>query len=423
MRPGRQVFPAPPALDLPRALESELARLNGRIRPGARIAVGVGSRGITNLEAVVLRVIEYLRAAGAQPFIVPAMGSHGGATPEGQRQLLADYGVTEQSMGVPIEASMEATRIGATPDGVPVFFSAVALNSDGVMIINRVKPHTDFHSEHLGSGLLKMLVVGMGKRAGAANYHTLASRHGYEEILRHSSRVTLRVAPILAGVALIEDQYHATSQVAVVLPGEMEERETGLYHEARALMPRLPFDDIDLLVVDQIGKNISGSGMDPNIIGRSLHGYSALLSDRSTRPSIRRIFVRGLTPQSHGNAVGVGLADFTSSRLVRGIDSGVTYLNALTAMSLQSVKIPIHFETDREAVGWALESLALADPAGARVVRIQNTLSLERVEISASLAAEVEASAGRREGFADLEFLGPLAPMRFESDDNLPPVG
>jgi hypothetical protein len=408
----RQKFPETAPLDIPSTLERELVRLKSRIKPGANIAVGVGSRGISNLEAIVRAVIAFLKDARATPFIVPAMGSHGGATPEGQLELLAEYGITEARLGVPIRADVGAERIGATSEGVDVFFGSEALRADGVVIINRIKPHTDFHSDTLGSGLLKMLVIGLGKRPGAANFHVSASRFGYEHVIRTSARITLEKTPILGGVGIIENQRHDTARLAVLLPEEIERRETELYAEAKRLMPRLPFDDIDLLIIDRIGKNISGSGMDPNVTGRGIHGYSSLLGDRSANPAIRRIFVRDLTPETHGNAVGIGLADFTTARLVRSTNQSITALNALTALSLQSVKIPIHFETDREAVTRALESLALRDVREARVMRIRDTLSLEKVSVS-------EAFVGPAAKRADLELIAEPQGMDFDPAGNL----
>jgi hypothetical protein len=385
----RQKFPASTPVDIRGALKNEFAAVAGRIKPGAVIAVAVGSRGISNLQAIVSAVLDLLKTAGARPFIVPAMGSHGGATPEGQTQLLAEYGITEAALGVPIHAAMESKCIGVTADGVDVFFSEVALKADGVVVVNRVKPHTDFQSDSLGSGLMKMLVVGLGKRVGAANYHVSSSRFGYEHVIRTSARITLGKVSIVCGVAIVENQLHDTARLVMVLPEDLERREGELFVEAKRLMPRLPFDEIDLLIVDRIGKNISGSGMDPNVIGRSLHGYSALLGEASGKPSVRRIFVRHLTPESHGNAVGVGLADFTTTELVRQMDARVTYLNALTALSLQGVKIPIHFETDREAVAAALQSLAMRDTTQAKVVRIQDTLAVERMVVSESYSDSV----------------------------------
>jgi hypothetical protein len=405
----RQKFPASAPVDIRGTLAKEFSAVAGRFKPGARIAVAVGSRGISNLQAIVTSVLENLRSAGAQPFIVPAMGSHGGATPEGQTELLAEYGITEAALGVPIRAGMDVEKLGVTPDGVDVVFSAEALKADGVVVANRIKPHTDFQSDTLGSGLMKMLVVGLGKRVGAANYHTSSSRFGYEHVIRTSARITLGKAPILFGVAIVENQFHDTARLAVVLPEDVERHEAELFAEAKQLMPRLPFDDIDLLIVDRLGKNISGSGMDPNVIGRSLHGYSALLGERNGNPSIRRIFVRDLTPESHGNATGVGLADFTTTRLVKQMNAKVTYLNALTALSVQSVKVPIHFETDREAVAAALQSLAMRDMTQARVVRIRDTLSLEQICVSESYGETVR-------NRSDLEVSSKPETMMFGAD-------
>ena len=411
----RQKFPVSPPLDLRAAVTQELAVIRDCFRPGARIVVAVGSRGITNLQAIVAAVLGFLKQAGTLPFIVPAMGSHGGATAEGQTQLLTEYGISEAQLGVPIHAAMDTRQIGTTADGTPVHFSEEALKADGIVLVNRVKPHTDF-SGPIGSGLLKMTVVGLGKRTGATCFHAAASRLGYEPVLRAVAPVALSAAPILCGVAIIENQVHQTARIAVVRPEEFERREAELCAEARQLLPRLPFDEIDLLIVDHLGKNISGTGMDPAVIGRSIHGYS-LQHEGGHRPTpfVRRVFVRDLTPQTHGNAVGIGMADFTTSRLVRAIDHRVMTMNALTALSLQGAKIPIHFETDREAIEQALISLALPNPAQAKVVRIADTLSLELLEASEALAE----TANRRE---DLEPAGPPVEMAFDPDGNLAPL-
>src|SRR5438874_4464804 len=368
----RQKFPASPPLDIPAVIQSEFKAQNvlARLNPGARIAVATGSRGITNIRNIVAAVLEVLRTAGAKPFILPAMGSHGGATPEGQVEVLASYGITEQSMGVPIRASMEVERVGQSAEGVEVFCSVEALRSDGIVLINRVKPHTDFQGT-LGSGVVKMSVIGLGKRAGAAAGHAAATRLGYEHTLRSIARVVLRTAPILCGVAIVENQFHDTARIAVLKRDAIEESEKELLEEARRLMPRLPFDDIDLLIVDRIGKNISGSGMDPNVTGRWVHGYSTSLgSDNQASPMIRRIFVRDLTPATHGNAIGIGFADITTTRLVSAMDKQVTYINALTSLTPNGAKIPIHFDTDRECITHALASLASRDLDRAKVVRI-----------------------------------------------------
>ena len=376
----RQVFPKSELLDLDARVNECLRAL--KVTHGQRVAVAVGSRGISNLQQIVKAVLSRLKAEGAKPFIVPAMGSHGGATPEGQIELLGEYGITPSAMGVAFEASMDTATIGTTADGVDVFCSTAALKSDGILIINRVKPHTDFMSDTLGSGLLKMLVIGLGKRAGAANFHASASRHGYEHVIRTSARIVLQKAPILGGLAIVENQRHETARIDFLTAGGMEEAENKLYLEAKRLMPQLPMDDIDLLIVDRLGKNISGAGMDPNVIGRSIHGYSSLLSEKSSSPVIRRIFVRELTPETHGNAVGIGMADFTTTRLVQSIDQKVSFVNALTALTPQSVQIPIHFKTDEEVLERALESLALKDRTQAKIVRIRDTLSLGLLEVS-----------------------------------------
>lgn len=412
MIPVRQKFPASAPLDV----RAELRRqFRPAVKRGARIAVGAGSRGITNLADVIGETVAILKEAGAVPFIVPAMGSHGGATPEGQIQILGEYGITESAIGAPIRAAMDTALLGRTEDGVDVRFSREALDSDGIVVVNRVKPHTDFGGP-LGSGIVKMIAIGFGKQAGAAAYHAAASRLGMERIIRTVSKVVLPRVPILAGIALLEDTYHATARIAVLSPGEIEAREIELQSEARRLMPRLPFDEIDLLVIDWIGKNVSGAGMDPNITGRAVHGYSSKLSEHTTRPILHRVYVRGLTPESHGNAIGIGMADFTSTRLVRTIDAAATSMNALTALSINSFKIPMAFDTDREAIRRALDTVPWADGRSHRVVRIQDTLSLEKVEVSEAYAEQL----ARR---SDLEALGPARELSFDAEGNLLPIG
>jgi hypothetical protein len=407
----RQNFPQSPPLDIARTLSAEFDKVRSRVQPGMRVAVGVGSRGITALDSIVTVVVGILKQAGGQPFIIPAMGSHGGATPEGQRDILATYGITEAAIGVPIRDSLEVRQVGRTEDGVPVFCSVEALGADAVVLINRVKPHTDFTGA-VGSGIVKMSVIGLGKRAGAAAMHAAASRLGFERVIRGMARAVLAAAPILCGVAILENQFHETARL-VVLPGEeIETGEGPLLEQARSLMALLPFDEIDLLIVDHLGKNISGSGMDPNVTGRWVQGYSSALA-RQGRPSpfIRRIFVRDLTPQTHGNAIGIGLADATTSRLVRAMDHRATDLNALTSLSLQCAKIPIVFDTDEEAIDRMLSTLGLAETQAARIVRIADTLSLANLEVSEALLAEVE-----RHGLA---LAGKAREMQFDAQGNL----
>jgi hypothetical protein len=411
----RQRFPQTAALDIHATVQRELEAIAPGLKAGARIALAVGSRGIGNLQQIVMAAVTFLKDHGARPFIVPAMGSHGGATAEGQTELLGEYGITASNLGAPVRAAMETEPLGLTADGFQVFFSREALRADGVLIVNRVKPHTDF-SGTIGSGILKMMVVGLGKRPGASHFHRASSRLGYEHVLRTSARVILEKAPILGGLAIVENQHHDTAQVAFLDPARIERREEELFAEAARLMPKLPFTDVDLLIVDRLGKNISGAGMDPNVIGRGVHGYSSLLKDRNQdSPAVRRLFVRELTPESHGNATGIGLADFATTRLVRSIDVKTSTINTLTAMTPQGVKIPIHFDTDREVVEAALDTLALKDVSQARIMRIQDTLNLEWLELS-------EAYAGETRERSDLEIITEPGELLFDSTGNLPPL-
>lgn len=410
----RQNFPVSTPLDIPATLRAEFASIAGRIRPGARIAVAVGSRGITNLRPIVAGVVENLKAAGAQPFIIPAMGSHGGATPEGQRDILSYYDITEQTVGAPVRPSLEVEQIGTTEDGVPVWCSVEAMRADGIVVVNRIKPHTDF-SGTLGSGVMKMMVIGLGKRTGAATMHAAASRLGHERVIRSLARAVLKTAPILCGVAILENQFHDTAKLAVLPREDIEKGEEALLIEARNLMPRLPFDEIDLLIVDRIGKNISGAGMDPNVIGRWVQGYSSALKHEGQSPFIRRIFVRDLTPETHGNAIGIGLADLTTTRVANAVDKPVTYINSLTSLTPHCAKIPIHFDTDRECVAQALASLAMDDPRAAKVVRIADTLTLAEIEVSESCAPLLQ-------GRGELSITSPAAEMQFDAAENLLPI-
>jgi hypothetical protein len=411
----RQNFPSMPKVDLKEALTVEFCNIQGRIKLGAKVAVGVGSRGISNLPNIVREVLGQLKRVGAEPFIIPAMGSHGGATPEGQLGILESLGITESTMGVPIRASLETREIGKADDGLPVHCSNEAMSADGIILINRIKPHTDF-SGSLGSGLIKMSVIGLGKRSGAAAMHAAASRLGHERVIRQMAQVILRKAPILGGVAILENQAHDTAKILVLPREEIEIAEEGLLIEARKLMPSLPFEEIDLLVLDQIGKNISGSGMDPNVTGRWVQGYSSSLArEGRAAPFIRRIFVRNLTRETHGNAIGIGLADGTTKLLVQAIDHRITNLNALTALTPQCAKIPVYFETDREGLDYMLTSLGLPDTRTARFVRARDTLSLANLEISESLLEEAKKN-------VNVTFVGGPNELQFDKAGNLLPL-
>jgi Domain of unknown function (DUF362) len=411
----RQSYPPSRQLDFPGLLAQQFAETGvaGKIKPGMTIAVGVGSRGISNLKEIVKATIDLLKSAGAKPFVVPAMGSHGGATAEGQTKVLAEFGITSDYLGVPIQASMEARSIGTVFNGQEVLFSVPALEADAVIPINRVKPHTDFRGP-LGSGVLKMLTIGFGKQAGANSAHRAVVRLGQENVVREFSRLILSTVPVLCGIAIVEDQRHQTAEIAVLRPDGMVSAEEQLLERSRHLMPRLPLDEIDLLIIDEIGKEISGAGMDPNVTGRDGSGYSDSLLAKSgwAPPNVFRILVRDLSAATNGNGIGIGMADFSTARAVKALDLRYTYMNALTAIKLLSSKIPIHFDSDREAIEQGLKTLPTEHPESLRVVRIANTLSLERMLVSESCVKLLEGRPG-------ISITGTPQPMQFDKDGNL----
>lgn len=371
---------------------------------GKRVAVAVGSRGIDQIGAIALAAITVLKERGAQPFIIPSMGSHGGATPEGQTEVLEGFGITEKSMGVPIEASMETIEIARPEEGYGVPLSRAAAEADAVLIINRVKPHTDFASELIGSGLRKMCVIGLGKANGSFAFHRAASRHGFEKMMLRASQHILDYLPNAYGLALVEDGYHRMARIEALTGAEIIDREPVLLRQSRQWMPLLPFKNIDVLIVDEIGKNISGAGMDPNVIGRGVDGKPR--SDRNVE--IGAIYARGLTEESHGNAIGLGFADVVSAKLVASMDKQITYTNSLSSMTPASARIPMHFGNDGDCLRAALR-MSGADPTTARIVRINNTLSLDRFIAAESFAQEI----AERD---DLEILPPPQTWSFTAE-------
>lgn len=385
-----QSYPESRSLPIESLLNEGLERnsLVSEIKPGMRVAVGVGSRGITNLAGIVHAVIDLLREKGAEPFIIPAMGSHGGATPSGQQNVLAGFGITPESTRVSFETSMDVDPIGVFGDGYPIVFSRAALKADAIVVINRIKPHTDFFGK-LGSGIQKMLVIGFGKHVGASNAHRAASHLGHETVIRETAKVILSKVPVLFAVAILEDQHHQTHDLQVIRGDEILQREDALFLRSRELLPRLPFSNIDLLIVDELGKEISGTGMDTNVIGRGVFGYiSSLSPQQNLEAHISRIFVRDLTAATNGNAIGIGLADFTTTRLVNSINREYTYTNSLTSLGLACAKIPLYFDTDKEVLERAIGSLIYEKESDLRIVRIKNTLSLAHMLVSERLAAE-----------------------------------
>ena len=338
----RQKFSAPSLDNVPQAIRDQLNALGlPHGLAGARIAVAVGSRGITNLQAIVRATVDWLKSKGAAPFIVPAMGSHGGATAEGQEQVLAEYGVTQAGVGVPIVSSMEVVEVGAM-GSIPVFLDKRAHQADGIVLINRIKSHTQFRSD-IESGLLKLISIGLGKDRMAGIIHSYGMR-GMVELIPEAARVVLAKEKVLFGLAIVENAYKQTATIRALHPAEMEREEKVLLRQAKDLMPTLPADRLDLLIIDEIGKEISGPGMDSSIHGRiMLHGYPD-----PEKPDINLLAVLDLTKATMGNAMGLGVADLTTERLVKKIDWQKTYVNTIIGGFPVQGKIPMFFATDRE---------------------------------------------------------------------------
>ncbi|MDA1192496.1 MAG: lactate racemase domain-containing protein [Candidatus Poribacteria bacterium] len=407
----RQHFPDPTVTDIPKAVADQIAVINlsDRIKPGDTVALTGGSRGIANIDTVLKAAVDAMKALGAKPFIIPAMGSHGGATAEGQIDVLLHYGITEETMGCEIRSSMDAGLIGTTTNGTPVYRDKNAESADHIGVINRVKPHTDFHGV-IESGLCKMMAIGLGKQLGASRYHKAFLRYDFEETVLDAARINIGTGKVAFGLAVVENAYDDTAIVRAIPADNIIEVEQELIIEARKLMGRLPVMDLDCLIVDYMGKNISGTGMDTNIIGRAM--FPDLYPLPAGVPSIMRIFVRDMTEESYGNASGIGFADVTTTRLVNGIDRHATMMNAYTANTPHGMKKPIDFETDKEALEWLLNTLGLTPPEHSRTIQIHSTLHLKEVLVSEALVDEVK-------GRDDIELLGGLEPMKFNADGNL----
>jgi hypothetical protein len=398
--------------DVPAAIIAEMRRLGvaEKVRPGMRVAVTAGSRGINGIPTILATVVGELTRLGAQPFLVPCMGSHGGATAEGQLAVLHSLGITEATVGCPIYASMETVQLGVTPaEGIPVLIDKIASEADGIVVVGRIKAHTDYTGP-IESGLMKMLTIGLGKHAGALTAHKNAVQLSHAVAFVSVAREVIRRARLLFGLGVIENAYDETAEVVAAWPADFEATEQTLLQRAKALMPRIPFEQFELLVVDEIGKEISGTGMDTNIIGRRLiFGEPAPIS-----PVITRIVVRDLSSHSYGNGIGLGMADFTTQRLVDKLDRRPMYVNCLTAMVPENGRIPMTAEHDREAIEWALLTSGNIPPLQARVVRIKNTLHLERFYASEALLPEI--AANRR-----LRVVSDWAPMAFDATGMLLP--
>jgi len=378
-----------------------------RIKPDDKIAVTAGSRGISNINLIIKEVIKNLQELSCKPFIVPGMGSHGGATAAGQEKVLAAYGITEEKMGVPIKSSLETVNLGKTAGGVPVYFSKIALAADGIISLNRIKLHTDFHSDLVESGMAKMLVIGLGKHRGAEAIHSQGVR-GLKEVLPRAAELIIEQAPVIQGIGLLENGYEEINRVEFVPPENLIEQESELLDKAEELMPSLPVEEIDVAVVQEMGKNISGTGMDTNIIGRM---YITGEQEYET-PRIKKLVVCDLTSASHGNAMGIGLADITTKKLLQKIDIEDSYENIKTSSFFRRGKIPLVMSDEKEALQLALNNCWVEEGTIPRVVVLKNTLELENLYVSEPVLEDLDS--------ADIEVLT-TEEVYFTEDNNFRP--
>jgi hypothetical protein len=409
----RQQFEGPRVDDIPATVDAELARLNlsRAIQPGQSVAVTMGSRGIANIHLVIRAIVQHLERLGAKPFIVPAMGSHGGGTAQGQREIVEGYGVTEDFVGCPIRSSMETVVVCQTAEGIPVHFDKHAFNADHVVVCGRVKPHTGFVGD-IESGLMKMMLIGLGKHEGAKIYHRAIADFSFPQIVRSVASHVLARCKVAAGVGIVENGYDETALIRAIAPQEFEEREKELLVLAKKWMPKLPFDQADILIIDEIGKNISGSGMDTNVVGRKFNDHKAADNEY---PKIKRIWVRDLTEETHGNAAGIGIAEFCSRRVIEQIDLKITKINCLTGGHPTGAMLPLYYDTEREVFDAALSVIGLTQPPEARVMWIRDTLHLAEVECSAAYWGEAQ-------GRSDLTVLTEPRELAFDEDGNLAPL-
>lgn len=405
--PVRQLFPSGRVADVKSAMLDALAGLNlaAKIRPGMRVAITAGSRGIVGIPLILRTAVDYISSLGARPVVVAAMGSHGGGTPAGQVEVLASLGITPESIGCEVRGGTDVVDLGRTASHLTVYTDAYAAGCDGILVINRIKPHTSFHGP-LESGLVKMLVVGLGKPAGAAQFHSLGAAR-LSAALAEIGEVLLARLPVLGGIAILENGREETADLVPVEPQDLISHEPELLLRAKQLLPRLPVQRLDLLVVDQMGKNFAGTGMDTNIIGRiGIYGVP------DAEPHIERIVVLDLSEGSHGNANGMGLADFITKRFEEKIDFEATYLNTLTATFVQRARMPIVMKSDRLAILTALKTLGSPAPESIRMMRIPNTLMLEHIWASPAALASCDHNCA-------VEVLGPAVELEFDTNGNL----
>jgi len=404
----RQGFDDNRVNNIAETVKSEMNKLSFQaVKPAQRIAITAGSRGLANIAEILRAIVDFCQSMGAEPFIFPAMGSHGGATSEGQLAVLRQLGVTESYVKAPVLSSMETKEIGKTEDGIPVLIDKHAYSADHIIVVNRIKSHTKFKAP-IESGLMKMMAIGMGKHKGAELYHKAAIQYTFPRIIIGAGREVITRTPVLCGLGIVENSSGETARIAALKPEEIESKEKELLLLAKEKMARLPFDEIDLLIVDEMGKDISGVGIDPNVTGRNRD----VLVGFPHPTHIKRLFVRDLTEKSKGNATGIGLADITTKRLVDKINRSATYINCITGISLEKAAIPMYVENDREAIEIALGSIGLTSPEKSKIMRIKNTLQLEIVETSEAYAEALNQR-------TDLKILDGPCSMVFDGNNNL----
>lgn len=401
----KQNFDATKIEDFQAALTKELnqEKIKATVKPGMEIAIAVGSRGVDKLVDKTAITVKFLQELGAKPFIVPSMGSHGGATAEGQRQVLEHLGVTEEVVNAEIRSSMEVIKLGELPNGLPVYIDKIASEADGIVVLNRVKPHTAFRGP-VESGIMKMISIGLGKQKGAEACHQLGFKYMAEHVPA-MAKMTMEKMPILFAVATVENAFDKVAKVAVMTPDEIEDKEIELQKLAKSLLPKLFFDQIDVLVIDEIGKNISGDGMDPNITGRYPTPYA------HGGPNVTKMAVLDLTKETEGNANGVGTADFTTQRLVDKMDREVTYANGLTSTVVAPTKIATTLPNDKLVLQAAIKTCNILDFTKVKYVRIKNTLEISEIEVSESLLEHVKEH-------PNLELVSDLYEIEFDEEGN-----
>jgi hypothetical protein len=373
---------------------------------GKRVAVGIGSRGIRPQPRVARAVIAELKAAGADVFVVPAMGSHGGGTAQGQQEILHNYGMTEEFLGAPIHASMDVVQVGELDNGCPVYCDQLAFEADYIVPCNRVKPHTDFRGQH-ESGLIKMLAIGMAKHTGAEVIHQQGFVN-FHDVIPAAGKVFLENTKTLFGIAIVENAYDQLKHVELVPRDAFFERDGALLEIAKQNIPRFLFDSADVLVVDEIGKNISGAGMDPNATGRPSTGLPGF----DAGPTLSQIVVRDLTEATHGNATGLGGADVTTQRVIRKMDWSMTYVNIVTSGAISGGKLPLVADTDQQAIAIALRGCARVEAADAKVVRVRNTLELAEIWMTETMLDQIEAN-------PNMEVMGEPFEAQFDAEGTM----